>query len=360
MKLLTHKKYLLLPLIMFLCVIIASLTEAEGSEETAPTAPIRVKTYRINSENELEETYSGEIRSREETQLSFLVSGKIISCPVKAGDRVKAGDTIAVIDDRTLRQGTASAKARHDTALSQLNLARKNLARYQALLGEGAVSQADFDNINQAYEAAAAAERESRAQLSESSIELGYSRLTADRDGIVTEVKVTAGQTVNAGEIVAAIADENALELKFAVPEKSVSELNLGQNIAVTLTGKNSPKYTASIREISPMADADTRTFTVKAALPQASNLRIGMTAKASIINDAAKSIYVPRSAISDNNGTSVFVIENGTAKLRPVKTGAIKGDEVEILSGLAKDEVIIAAGLNTIYDGASVEEITN
>ena len=355
------KPQLVLVLLLLLAgAVFGLLPEAESAEDIKTVSPIRVKTFRVGMGSGPRESYAGEIRSQHETELSFLVSGKIISCPVKAGDIVRAGDTLAIIDDGVLRQSVASARARYNTALSQLTLARKNLDRYNELINCGAVSQANYDTARQQYEAASAAEAEARAGLSESELQLGYSRLTADRDGIVTEVKSTAGQFANAGESIITIADIGALDIKFSVPQAIVGSLREGQPVSVTLTGGNKTNIQATIREISPMADGDTRTFCVKAALPADSHLRIGMTAQATLTGDERQEdVFIPRSAVFDANGASVYVVIDGKAQPRQVRTGTVRGDEVKILSGLAAGDSIIAAGTGNIYENAAVEEIS-
>ena len=319
-----------------------------------------VKVFVVGAtEGTAAQVYAGEIHSVYESNLSFQTAGKILSRRVKAGDRVRKGQVLAVLDTRDLEQAVYNTQAQESAVNSQLKLAEKNMRRYQQLLAEGAVSEAIYDQYVQQYEAAQAAVEQSHAQSAQTVNQLGYSMLTADREGIVTKIKAEPGQVVAAGENIATLADDGALEVEFAVPEDAVANFTIGTSIDTQLWSRRKNDYAAVIREISPMADAETRTFQIKAQLQgDLSAVRLGMTAKVFLRNGGEKKAsYIPLAAVFEqpDQGKGVWVIHDGRVYFALIELGKLRKDQVEVLSGLAQGERIVAAGGQKLSEGQMV-----
>lgn len=324
-----------------------------------------VKVFVVGAtEGTAAQVYAGEIHSVYESNLSFQTAGKILSRRVKAGDRVRKGQVLAVLDTRDLEQAVYNAKAQESAVNSQLKLAEKNMRRYQQLLMEGAVSEAIYDQYVQQYEAAQAAVEQSHAQSAQAVNQFGYSLLTADREGIVTKIKAEPGQVVAAGDSIATLADDGALEVEFAVPEDAVVNFTMGTSIDMQLWSRSKNDYAAVVREISPMADAETRTFQIKARLQgDLSAVRLGMTAKVFLRNGGEKKVsYIPLAAVFErpDQGKGVWVIHDGRVYFASVELGELRKDQVEVLSGLAQGERIVAAGGQKLSEGQMVGGMEN
>ena len=314
-----------------------------------------VKVFVVGAtEGTAAQVYAGEIHSVYESNLSFQTAGKILSRRVKAGDRVRKGQVLAVLDTRDLEQAVYNTQAQESAVNSQLKLAEKNMRRYQQLLAEGAVSEAIYDQYVQQYEAAQAAVEQSHAQSAQTVNQLGYSMLTADREGIVTKIKAEPGQVVAAGDNIATL----------AVAEDGVENFTIGTSIDTQLWSRRKNDYAAVIREISPMADAETRTFQIKAQLQgDLSAVRLGMTAKVFLRNGGEKKAsYIPLAAVLEQSdqGKGVWVIHDGRVYFASVELGELRKDQVEVLSGLAQGERIVAAGGQKLSEGQMVGGIEN
>ena len=130
------------------------------------------------------------------------------------------------------------------------------------------------------------------------------------------------------------------------------------------LWSRSKNDYVAVIREISPMADAETRTFQIKAQLQgDLSAVRLGMTAKVFLRNGGnKKTSYIPLSAVFEqpDQGKGVWVIHDGRVYFASVELGELRKDQVEVLSGLAQGERIVAAGGQKLSEGQMVGGIEN
>ena len=154
------------------------------------------------------------------SQLSFQVGGKLIKRYVELGSIVHAGDALMQIDSRDLQQVVNSNVAATYSAESQLKLAENNLNRYQQLYSQGAISQAQLDQYQSAYEVARASAVQAGAQYSQGANQLGYSVLYADKDGVVSNINAEVGQVVGAGQAVVTLVQDGEREVEINVPEK--------------------------------------------------------------------------------------------------------------------------------------------
>lgn len=348
------KKTYVLIFLAALCLFSAGILFFKGETPVAAAAEkTKVKVMSVGESQNAAFSYAGEIHSQYESELAFMTSGKVIKRCVKTGDKVHAGQVLAILDNRDLKQSVHAAQAQNETARSALELAQKNLSRYQTLCQQGAVSQMEFDKMKQEYDAAAARVRETAAQVNSSNNQLGYSTLTADRDGVITKIDINAGEVVEAGETVATLADENSLEAVFEVPEDKIASLQEGTVVTVKANGQ---AYQGSVCEIASMADEATRTFKVKASLPAGTALHLGMTAQISLPSVSIAGIFIPRSAVVDQNGSGVWLENKGRITFASITTGNVQGDNVEVLSGLKDGDQVVTAGVQKVYDGEEVE----
>ena len=165
-------------------------------------------------------TYSGEVRGRYESKLAFQVGGKVVRRNVDLGTVVRAGDILMEIDAKDIVQTVNIGSAQVYSAQAQLRLAESNLNRYRQLYEQNAVSQAQYDQYQNAYDAAVAAVRQASAQYVQGSNQLDYSSLYADSDGVVASVDAEAGQVVSAGQSVITLVRNGEKEIEINCPGK--------------------------------------------------------------------------------------------------------------------------------------------
>ena len=213
--------------------------------------------------------YTGTVKGRYESKLAFQVGGRITARNVQLGSIVHAGDVLMTVNPQDVEQGVTKAQAAVTAAASQLSLAETNLARYQALYAQDAVSAAVLDQYRNAYDQAVAQYNQASAAAAAQENQLAYTQLTADADGVIAAVSGEPGQVVSPGQTVLTLVKGDALEVEFNVPENRIKDFEVGKDVAVSFWALKGVSVTAKVREIAPLADAATRTYKVTASLLQ-------------------------------------------------------------------------------------------
>jgi len=354
-----------------LCRLALSAALLSACSKPAPPVadvrPVRAVTLAAGG-IALNATFPGDVRPRYESRLGFRVGGKISARKVDVGTVVKRGTVLMQLDPQDLRLGQAQAGANLRAAETSLALAQAELERYQNLRAQNFVSQAVLDEKVAAARSSQATVEAGRAALREQTNQAAYATLASDTGGVVTAIDAEVGQVVAAGTPVVRVARTDEKEVVIGVPEDQVGELRKVGEVKVKLWVDPDRSIAGRIREVSPMADPATRTYTVKVAVPPRDDVRLGMTAVVELVrrpsrDDAA--LRVPLSALHQDKGvTSVWVIENGAVKRVPVRVGGVAGNEVVLASGdkgsgIRAGQTVVTAGVNLLKDGQRVKVLT-
>lgn len=304
-------------------------------------------------------TYAGEVRGRYESQLAFQVSGKIIKRNVQLGSSVQAGEVLFEIDPRDIQQAVAGSSAQVYSAQSQLKLAESNLQRYRQLYVKSAISRAQLDQYENAYELAQAAVRQAASQHTQGINQLSYSQLRADTDGVIAGLQAEAGQVVSAGQMVATIIRDGEREVEISVPENRLEELRQVKHLSVSFWALPGITVNGKVREIAPVATPTTRTYPVRIRLlnpPPA--VKLGMTATVTATGPELPDrqyIAVPLTAIYQTQDTpGVWVITDSAVHLRPVSIVTLSSTQA-LVAGLLPGETFVTAGVHKLCEGQQV-----
>ena len=317
----------------------------------------------------------GEIKPRFEANLGFRISGKIIERKVDVGSYVKKGQVIARLDAADANLSAAAASADVRAAEASHALARAEVERQRTLFNKKFISQSALDIREAELKTSAARVSQVRANAAVSSNHSRYTALTADRDGVVTQIRAEPGQVVEAGEIVVQIIESKQIEVLVAVPESRMANLKVGDTVTVKLWASQATDsertYAARVREIAPAANSATRAFDVRVAITDADEVvKMGMTAGVRFAQNAANEIIIASSALTQINGkNSVWVISSlknsnlegdnlGIANPREVVAGQYTENGVVITNGLQVGEMIAIAGVHTLIKGQKVKPI--
>ncbi len=326
-------------------------------EQAAQEKPLLVKTQQASSSTEAQTgSYSGTVRGRYETKVAFQVTGRILSRNVNVGSRVNAGDVLMVIDARDVQQQANAGDAQVASARAQLSLAQANLARYTELYNAEAVSASVLDQYQTNYDAAFAAYQQALSQAAQAHNSLGYTNLTAGAAGVVSSILAEEGQVVAAGQTVLTLVQTGELEVEIAVPENQIGTVQVGQEAQVSFWALN---QTAAgvVREISPMADSASRTYTVRVTVTNPpAGMELGMTADVRLPQGEADGILLPLSAIYQTGGTpEVWIVQDdNTVELKPVTVEAFDENRVRV-HGLAPSDLVVTAGVHKLRAGQEV-----
>ena len=309
--------------------------------------------------------YAGEIRARNESPLAFRVGGNIAKRLVDVGEAVKQGQLLAELDPGDQRLQAGAAQAQLAAAEADLVRARGDLQRYKALADQQLVSRSAYDAQLAAFKAAQGQANAARAQSGVAGNQAAYTQLRAPRDGVIASRSAEAGQTVAAGQAVFTLAADGGREVAIALPESRIREFHAGQQVLVELWSAPDRRMPGAIREISPQADAQARTYAARVALAgdAARQVELGQSARVYVQGDAGQSVLrLPLSALQRDGkgGTSVWVVDPATHALRsvPVATGPFGEDSVPVLSGLQAGDWVVAAGGHLLRDGQKVAPV--
>ncbi|WP_229483582.1 efflux RND transporter periplasmic adaptor subunit [Massilia horti] len=338
--------------------LLASCSKPEPKvEDVRPVRTMTVTAADVTATDE----FAGDVRPRFESRLGFRVGGKIVARKVDVGAAVVRGQVLMQLDPQDLKLGQAQALASLRVAETNRDLAQTDYNRYKELLSKNFVSQEVLESKAASLKASQANVDAARAVYHEQSNQSGYARLVADSDGVVTGIDAEVGQVVAPGTPVVRIARTDEKEVVIGVPEGRVDELRKVEDVSVRLWADRNQAIPGKIREISPMADPATRTYTVKIMVPPNPAIHLGMTAT---VQFAAKSdapqIHLPLTALVRNKGaTGVWVVENNAVHLVPVQLGGPAGNDIVVANGLRSGQIVVTAGVNRLRDGQKVKILT-
>ncbi len=344
---------------------LAALLVLAGCEaNTAPAikAERPVQVQRVAFENEAtSREFVGVVRARYETDLGFRVAGKIVTRVVNVGDRVNAGDVVAQLDPQDLKLQVRSAEAELAAATSNLTQAAADLERYTTLRARGYASVADFDRKKAANDEAEGRLERAKRSLDLARNQLGYADLKSDAEGVITATLAEPGQVVGIGQAVARLAHHGEKEAVVALPETWLGEARKSK-ATVALWSDRERRFDARLRELSPQADAATRTYAARFTIGETDDtVAYGMTATVTLSRPVHTPMArLPLSAILNRGtGPSVYLVdENGALVLRPVTVASFTEDAALVTSGIGDGDKVVTLGVHKLEAGLKVRAV--
>jgi len=345
---------------LLLGTLIAITAACDKGQESAPQ-PRLVNAVRVSVDtSDGDVAYSGEVRARYETNLSFRLSGKIVARNVEVGSLVRARAVLARLDPEDQQLNTQSAQSQLAAAKSEFEQSKAELERYTDLLKKNFISQAEYERRLNSFNVARARLDQARAQLSVSKNQAGYTELVADHGGVVTAILAEVGQVVAAGQTVMKLARTDDKEVVISIPENRLADLSAARDITITLWADPAKTYRGAIREVSPSADPVTRTYAAKISVIDAGpGVSLGMTANVYLrgIQRATTMLLPATSLFQDDGVPAVWVVDPATSQvgLVRIEVGEYVEDKVAIVSGLKPGDIVVRAGVHKLFAGEKV-----
>lgn len=306
---------------------------------------IPVKTAAA-TQQPIEETISlvSNILADEQVEIRPEMSGLIESVEFSEGQSVAKGQLLVQIDDAKLEAQLAEARANFE-------LAKANQARSEQLIKSKTVSKQEFDQTSAALAAA-------RAALDLVQRQAEDTKVRAPFDGITAARLVSPGQYVETATVLTTLVSLVPVKAQFQVPERFISTLREGQKVELSVVAFPGETFAGEVYFVSPRVDQTTRTVEVRARVPNVDRrLKPGMFAHLELVLSVRPDgIVIPEEALTVANGKpAVFVVADGIANVREVKTGLRLPGKVEITEGLKAGEEVIIAGLQKVRPGGKV-----
>ncbi len=288
---------------------------------------------------------AGTVRLRQETALAFTTAGRIARITVNAGERVRKGQLLALLDTTTVSAQLGAASAEQVRAGAELR-------RSKTLFAQGWVSKARLDTAQASYDAAVAATKVRRFATD-------TARIFAPSSGVILTRSAEPTQVVNEGTPVLTLGEEaRGYVLRVPVPDRDAANLSVGGFATVRIASLGDLLLTGQIVQIGGRADQGTGTFEVEISLPNVAGLRSGQIGSAEMISkDQSRSpiILLPPAALfAPRAGEGfVYVLPTGSdaVALRKVRIGDARDGGFRVLSGLTPGEWVVVSGVDRLHD---------
>lgn len=286
----------------------------------------------------------GTVTARTASTVSSKLMGVVQTVHVREGDRVKEGAMLVTIDQRQVA-------AQLDKARAMLEVATKEYKRYQELLENQSASQQEFDRAEAQYRQAQAAVAAARVSTKDAKVRSPY-------DGRVVTKMINAGDLASPGTPFLTLEQEGRFCTDLVLPERHIQAVQVGMAVKVVVPAMNNQQFDGQVGRIIPMADARSRSFQVKVAMPEGPDYKSGMFARVAIPVGGTGMLLIPESAITAHGQLDgVFVVDKaGMARFRIVRLGKSVGQKVEIVSGLSDGQRYVAEIPIDLKDGMKVE----
>jgi RND family efflux transporter MFP subunit len=328
----------------------------------------------------------GTVRSVLTATFASKVMGSVLEVRVRAGDRVKAGQLLVVIDSREtesmVRKSEAGLqeaqmalqeiKKSIEAAEANVQLASSTLKRYEQLAAGKSVSPQELEEVQVRQRSASASLEglQARKQQALSRIEQvqsdlnssqalrSYTEIRSPFHGVITQRQAEPGALAVPGMPLLIVEDTSRYRLEVPFEERRLTSVKGGQAIAVHIEATGLANLKGIVSEVEPSTDSASRTYLVKINLPANRQLRSGMYGEALLEGQPRQALCIPPGSIVRNGQLEgVYVIEaDSMARLRLLKLGETTSAGIDVLSGLSGGEVYVVQGIERLQDGSRVE----
>jgi len=351
-----------------LAMAAASVLLAACTDPPAPAAVVKpvfvtTVTEAVSSQTR---SFTSVVRARVETDLGFRTGGKVVDRLVEVGDVVKAGQALARLDPADYQLAVGAAADQVQAASVDAQQAASDEARLRRLLADGSVGSADHERQKARADAAAARLEQARRQLDLARNREGYTTLVAPYAGVITALRFERGQVVAEGQPVLSLAREGEREIVADLPEEWVGRV---RTLAATATPWQDTKSSLRLvlRELSPMASAQGRTFRVRyAAAPesraQVAALPLGSTMQLNLSGQSAgpAAAVLPVTALVKASGPAgVWVLDGKGSGLVFAPVQVVSTDDASVrVTGLTVGSRVVSVGAQKLDAGTAVRAI--
>jgi membrane fusion protein (multidrug efflux system) len=317
--------------------------QAQGGFKRPPT-PVEATSVSIREVTDRFTTV-GTIEASEAVTITSEIDGIVEAIPFREGSPIEQGALIARLDDDQLRAETQRARALHEQA-------QATWQRVKSIVDQGAGAPQDLDDATAALKVA-------EANLALAETYLAKTRVTAPFTGLTGKREISPGAFLRAGTAITSLTRIDRLRVAFAVPERLLGALHLGDQVNVTTTAFPDLKITGTIDIIEPQLDPMTRNASVIAVVENPDGmLRPGMSATVeTVLSARGRAMTVPSEAVFVEGGqTFVYLIKaDSTVARTAVQLGTRLSDVVEVTEGLAEGQQLVRAGHQKLFEGARI-----
>ncbi|MDI9243796.1 efflux RND transporter periplasmic adaptor subunit [Marinobacter sp. CHS3-4] len=288
----------------------------------------------------------GNLKARDQVALTTEVSGRVVAMNLNAGSKVAEGALLLRLDDR---------QARADLQVAQATLAdaRRQLERARRLRSNNSISQSQVDALSTGVNVA-------EAQLASAQTRVDNHRIEAPFAGVVGLNDISMGAYLGSGTEVATLDATSQMELSFAIPEKFLGQIRLGQRVQGHTPAFPEDRFEGELVELGTRINELSRTLPVRAMIDNADGkLRPGQYMAAELTLRQREALIIPEQAVMiRGDETYVFVALDGVAKRVSVQLGSRSPGIVEVASGLTLEDRVVVTGQDRLSSGDRIQVV--
>ncbi|HCT30710.1 MAG TPA: efflux transporter periplasmic adaptor subunit [Bacteroidales bacterium] len=337
-------------------IIAVSCNSSEENKTSEPEIPVSVSNVTLTSIEKVINT-NGTVYPMQKAEFKSEISGvyKLMTNPIsgkkyRLGDLVKTDEVIVSLEDPEYENSIAI-----ESKKLNLDIAEQEYTKQQSLFEKGGVTQREMRNAEVSYTNAKYDYENSKIKLSKMKVASPFGGVIVDLPYYTPNVRIATTQPLFT------VMDYGRMYMEVSLPEKYVNDLQSGMKVRLTSYNLQKDTIWGIVADLSPAISAETRTFKGRIDINNPNHrLKPGMFVNADIvIAKKENAIVVPKELVLRNNDFQyVFVIDKSIAKQREVSTGIENGNNIEITSGLSKDDRLVVKGYETLKDNSKVRVI--
>jgi RND family efflux transporter MFP subunit len=336
--------------------VLSGCARREPQRHAPAAASVRTEVLLARTESATAEAV-GTLRATREATISSKVMGTIIEIRKNAGDAVREGEILLVIDSRDLSGQVMQAQGSLAQARAAGALAETNFHRFEQLFARGAASQLELDQARYQYDTAKGAVQQAEGAVATAGSYKAYAEIPAPFSGRVVDRFCEEGDMASPGRPLMKIEDPRKLRLYASLDGTRAAAAQVGAPVEVQVPAIDNRVFRGTVAEVVPTADPVTRSILVKIDLEESPELRAGLFGRARLPLGQRTALRVPRAAVVQRGGVpGVFVAEAGKAVLRMVSLEEDRPESPQVLSGLRSGDQVILDPPTELEVGAPLE----
>jgi RND family efflux transporter MFP subunit len=303
---------------------------------------------------------TGSIQPERKADLRAEVGAVVMQVLKENGEAVKKGDLLVRLDDTALRDNLASAQEAVRASTQSLEQAERVLARQKTLKASGMVSSQVLEDAEVRRNNAQSDLSAAKARLVTANQQLSRTLVRAPFDGIVSERKVSAGDTAQIGKELVKVVDPASMRFEGRVSADSVGVVKVGQGVVFAINGYPGQNFLGKVKRVDPAANPVTRQVEVLVDFADKNLPRVaGLFAEGRIEAETTAALMVPESAlVKQGDSTYVWKIKDKALAKTPLQMGArdARSGNWSVQTGLAKGDIVMRTPASSFRDGQKVE----
>jgi len=323
---------------------------AEGVKSALTVTTVRPEV-RVWSERV---TASGSVTAWQEAIIGAEIGGlRLADVLVNVGDKVKKGDVLARYADEMVLNGIHQQEAALDEAKAKFADADLKAQRATKLNESGVMSLQDRQQVETVAKTAEAQMKTAEAKLEAEKIRMGYTRVRAIDDGVISSRTATVGAVSQTGSELFRLIRRNKLEWHAELPEQQLQRVRIGQTV-IFHPADGQQSVHGVVTRIAPMLDAQSRNGMAYVELPADKSMRAGMFVQGEFVLGTSDALTLPQSSAIMRDGFAYVFRLGKDNRVEQVKvaTGRIRGERIEITGGIGADAAIVGLGAGFLMDG--------